>query len=644
MQYINPIEILALSKAIDITSIDNEKIKKAKKKLFADIELSDDELYNYFGVKLSKGDCERVINDLDNTNNKEFYLYLANNRQLNEFLINGNDAVFNNFKHDSIFKLPDFVKFISQYFAPKFDMALFNAFENKNIEQTKAILKTTSLISQSNINTAFRSITNDLQNKIEEIEEITTDIKNEESIYDEDDIGEVVEIVKKYFSAELLNCLPQYFQSQILKVAKSINFLSNSIWDAFDTTQVPNDLTKYLLTLNINGLDRPTFEKNYRIIKKKNDERIEQEKFAPILKKYASFIIESKVKIEGVKNKTITTSELIYWIENNINFTTLNNLDPVFNEIKNQIAITLKILSVEVYNNYFDLDFSIYLITKANNINNVEPSFKKIITDASEHLQKIKREKEKRALSNFELPKKTTPPSKTYPNNSPASDNSGCWWIFGVLVIFAIIYNCNSSNNNVDYSTEDNTIIDSAAVLVDSAAAFVDSTGIPAYETVIDSAATYQENSQSPYLGNQLTNGSSPLDACFGEGRYSGRATLTIKNGGSSDAIICLYSVADDRTIRNEYVQKNSNFTMSNISQGNYKIRVFYGNDWNPNSINSCGSAGNFESDINFSEFDGSEYFEDSERGHTIATITLYNVEGGNTSSSSIDQSTFFNK
>ena len=83
---------------------------------------------------------------------------------------------------------------------------------------------------------------------------------------------------------------------------------------------------------------------------------------------------------------------------------------------------------------------------------------------------------------------------------------------------------------------------------------------------------------------------------------------------------------------------------MSNIAQGEYKIRVFYGNDWNPELENSCGTKGNFESDVNFSEFDGTEYFEDSERGYTNATITLYTVAGGNASSSAIDQSQFFRK
>lgn len=151
-------------------------------------------------------------------------------------------------------------------------------------------------------------------------------------------------------------------------------------------------------------------------------------------------------------------------------------------------------------------------------------------------------------------------------------------------------------------------------------------------------------STDSPYKGNQLTNGSSPLNACFGKGVYSGNATLTIKNGSSSDAIVCLYSVSRGRTIRNEYVRKNTNFKISSIGQGYYKIRVLYGNDWNPTLENHCGSKGNFETDVSFSEFDGEQYFEDNENGYTIATVTLYTVSGGNARTSSISQSEFFNR
>ena len=130
MQYINPIEILKLSYVEDVSQIDGDMIKKAKRKLFADIDLSDNGLYNYYGLQLSKGDCERAINELSNNDLKEFYLYLTSNKKLNEFLVNGNENLFDNFKQDSIFKLGDFVNFISPYYAPKFDKSLSTAFQN----------------------------------------------------------------------------------------------------------------------------------------------------------------------------------------------------------------------------------------------------------------------------------------------------------------------------------------------------------------------------------------------------------------------------------------------------------------------------------------------------------------------------------
>lgn len=170
---------------------------------------------------------------------------------------------------------------------------------------------------------------------------------------------------------------------------------------------------------------------------------------------------------------------------------------------------------------------------------------------------------------------------------------------------------------------------------------------IPSVQTVYkkeqsDIQLTENKHQISDYKDNQLNNGSSPFDNCFGKGIYGGNATLTIKNGASSDAIVCLFSVAANRTIRNEYIQKNSSFTMDNIQKVYYKIRVFYGNDWNPEVNSPCGSKGYFESDIHFSEFEDTEFFEDDESGYTVATVTLYTVSGGNAQTTSISQSDFF--
>jgi hypothetical protein len=640
MQYINPIEILGLSSLADTTSIDNEIVRKAKRKLFADIDLSDNGLFEYYGLQLTKGDCEKVIDELTNNDLKEFYLYLTSNKKLNNFLVNGNDAVFTNFKQDSIFKLPEFVKFISPYFAPKFDKALLNAFENEDVEQTKSILKTSFLISQSDINLAYKSVSNNIQNRIDEIAEIKRDIKNEESVYDEDDIDEVVDLVVENFPSDILNCLPNYFQSQILKIANEINYLNVVIWDNFDNTQVCNDLLEHVLTLNIGGLDKPTFQKNYEIVRKKNQERIEQDKNAPILRKYAGYLIQTKTKLKEIEDKTTTPTTLLSWVNSSISISDVNNLPSVFDEIKNQVALSLRAMSVEIWNSYSNIDVSIDLINKANNITGLKSETRDNLQNAKKQLTELKT---KIDLANL-VRQRASKPTQTRPVSRPATTsstkskdhNSGCLWLVGIAVVIGLIVWANSNkSSSSDYPTATESYTEPTTT--------TDNT-YSNDNTTPTATDEYIPPVESQYKGNQLNDGASPLTGCFGKGIYSGNATLTIKNGGNSDAIICLYSIADDRTIRNEYVQKNSSFTMSNISQGEYKIRVFYGNDWNPELENSCGTKGNFESDVNFSEFDGTEYFEDSERGYTNATITLYTVANGNASSSSIDQSQFFRK
>jgi hypothetical protein len=662
--YVNPIEILGLSNATDTKSIDNDVVKKAKRKLFADIDLSDNGLFEYYGLQLTKGNCEKAIDELTNNDFKEFYLYLANNISLNEFLASGKEDVFKNFKQDSIFKLPEFVNFISQYFAPKFDKALLTAFENDNVDLTKAILNTSILIAQGDLNSAYKSVSNNIQNKIAEINEITKDIRNEESDYDEDDIEDIVQIVKEYFPANTLNCLPQYFQSQILIIAKSINYLSNSIWDAFDTTQVPNDLTEYLLTLNIDGLDRPTFENNFKIISKKNNERIEQAKNAPTLKIWAPILINLKGVATKIKNQEIGPI-LAFRSVLAVSFDKLNELPSFANEIRYSIAFVLRDISVSMWNEHKDIETAIKTLTIAAKIKLVASDEKKIKDDLA-------------ALKSIESKKK----QQGAPMNKPPTlwpDEIFGPKMFGKTVYFAVFsipilplsrYNCESTSTGYRFYGKLKLqiwqniwkwgLIGGILIwIIIAMNSNENSTNYPQNSTDnYTSPITSNENTDntsnstneeiapitSQYIGNQLEDGASPLTGCFGKGIYSGNATLTIKNGGNSDAIICLYSIDDNRTIRNEYVRKNSTFTMSNIAQGFYKIRIFYGNDWNPELENSCGTKGSFEKDINFSEFDGTDYFEDSGGSYTVATITLYNVAGGNASSSSIDQSKFFGK
>ena len=372
--YINPIEILGLSKTESISQIEVQLIKKEKKKLFADIDLSDDGFLDYHGIKLTKGDCEKAIDDLLIKDNRDYYLYLANNEFLNKFLITGNVEIFDNFKQDSIYKLKEFVDFLSPFYCIQFDKALLGAFSSNDELLLRKIINAPRLFSQSEINSAFKSLTNLLSNRIHENEKLKKDIEEEQSEYNEDTIEKVIEIVKERFPNNLLNLLPDYFQSQLLKIAKSINQLSNTIcsitvWDSINSSKVSFELTGYLLTLNIDGLDRPTFEDNYVIIKQEYENKIEQKKNAPLLKQWASILIRIRDLVKQVENNTLPSVDALINLNLLLDIDELNTLPSFADDIRNQIAYAVRSLAISMWNKQEDIKSSIDSINLALQLN-----------------------------------------------------------------------------------------------------------------------------------------------------------------------------------------------------------------------------------------------------------------------------------
>lgn len=387
MHYINPIEILELN-GRDAISIDNSEIKKAKKRLIADIELSEDGLFNYKGQSITKSDCERAINDLENDEKKEFYSYLTSNKALNDYLASGDEHIFRQFHQDSIFKLPEFVNFISPYFTSRFERSLVQAFNSQDEELLGLILRTQVLISKSDINNAFRAVSKELEHRIKEIDKIKNEIKEGESSYDEDDIEEVVDIVEEYFPAESINLLPSYFQSQINKIATSINYLGIAIWDEFQIADIPMKLVEHLLSLNVESVSKPTYEKNHSIYKEKYLEDIELERNAPILKKYAHILVECRKLNDSVDNKTLDPKNALSKVNALVNISDLNNLEAYASEIRQQITFSIRGLAVSAWNAHNDINSALKLIETAISISNPKDAKDKLIKD-KEELKKL---------------------------------------------------------------------------------------------------------------------------------------------------------------------------------------------------------------------------------------------------------------
>jgi len=364
MNYVNPIEILELQ-AVETSSIDSSVIKKAKKKLFADIELSDDGHFDYWGYQLTKSDCERAIDELEEKDNVEFYSHLASNRQLNEFLVNGTYELLDSFKQESIYKLPEFVDFVSPYFSEKLDRALLKLFQDNNLELLAAALRTESLLNQSGLNNAYRSLSGEIQRRIAEIDEITESIKEEDSDYTDSTINKVIKIVKKHFPIDLLNVLPNFFQSLINKIAKSINQLQLAIYYGLDAASVLVNLSNHLLKLDIDSIDKTTFEENYVQFKKNHRESIKRKKYESVLKEWAKILLSIQSKVKEVEEGRLKPYNACQFVENSLRTEELNELPAFATEIRVQIAHSIGNIAVACIEKYSDMHSALLLLKLA---------------------------------------------------------------------------------------------------------------------------------------------------------------------------------------------------------------------------------------------------------------------------------------
>lgn len=389
MLYINPIEILEL-KDKEVNEIDSSIIKKSKRRLFANIDLSDSGFCEYNGQKLTKSDCERAIEELEDRNKIEFYSHLSTNLKLNKFLANGSNELLNSIKQESIYKLPEFVDFISPFFSAKIDHILLKSFQNKDLELFSSALRAEYLISKSDLNKAYKNLGNEIQQRIVETNKLKKEIKEDESDYTDDNIDDVIKVIKKRFPSEFLNKLPVYFQSQINKIAASINFLQLNIWNEFNTTSVPLSLLEYLLELNIESVSKPTFEKNYNIVKKKHEERIEQEKNAPLIKKWAKILISIQSKIDDVENETLKANDALSFVKSSFDLGDLNALPSFANEIRTQIGYSIRSISIASWNKQSDIKNALALINYSLRINVNESTKSKFQQDKNE-LEKLEK-------------------------------------------------------------------------------------------------------------------------------------------------------------------------------------------------------------------------------------------------------------
>ena len=314
--YINPIELLCLD---TITGFDNLEIRKAKKRLLAEIELSENETINYNGIELTKSDCIKAIDELDYNDKKDFHLFIYQNNELNTFLKKGDLAFFEKYKTESIYKLSDFIDYISVYFSSQYGKMLSRNFKDQNYNDVKLLLSVKPIVNEVYIDDCYKSTYSALRDIDNEIIKITKEIEFNRSEHIESDFVNLPVFIKSKVNVDLVNLLPSYFQSIRNQFAQSIKNLGviinnhpyNKYKPAFEIIEIANSITT-------EGLVKQTITKGYYTIKKNYEDSI------PTIKSSSNPQSNSSPKLTPLEiqddgnvvssNNKIESSKIAYWL------------------------------------------------------------------------------------------------------------------------------------------------------------------------------------------------------------------------------------------------------------------------------------------------------------------------------------------
>jgi hypothetical protein len=382
MKFVNPYEVLELD------TPDNSEVKKAKRRKLTEFDLSDDGSIEFKNLKIQKADFLKATDELDNEQKSQFYWSIKNNPELSNFLSSGDTWFFANYQTQRIFSNPDFIEFVSPYFAYQYNKVIFQTFEEGNTSLLKKLVANPILVSPNQTDKAYQNLREFISNQIQELHQIRTDIENEETHYEEDNVEDVFSDLQEMISINTYNILPTYFQSQRNDIAQKLRNISVAVFNNLNSSEVALQIIEFALKLSINNLTKQNIEKDYNQIAEIHKERAEAEKYAPILLKYALAIRQLQELIQGTENNN-NVSNLVSKVNNLVNIDDLNKQPDVFDEIREQVALAIRALSVAVFNEHSDLETATSWIKIAQKINVSDNETKQRIREAARDLQEI---------------------------------------------------------------------------------------------------------------------------------------------------------------------------------------------------------------------------------------------------------------
>ncbi|MCU0352224.1 MAG: hypothetical protein MUD08_00575 [Cytophagales bacterium] len=278
--YVSPFRLLDVSSlASDGGLTDKKDLSKTKKKLLAEIELSDTQTVRVGSNQFSKNDILQFFDTIEDIDNLTYHQAIYQDKALLDFLENGNLDPKSHFSNSTLYQDADFGRFLSPYFAKSLGFLFQKSVRRKTVHATdylvcKNLFENAEKMHSDTLEQAYVDVTQHLAKRITKLRAIHQDTKEKASVGDCKQ--EVLDACSFYLICTL-NALPNYFLSLRDDYGRALLNIAAETWNKGIDKPLGRSVTHSLADLDCSPDVKEVILKNNNVMGRTVAEKVAKE-------------------------------------------------------------------------------------------------------------------------------------------------------------------------------------------------------------------------------------------------------------------------------------------------------------------------------------------------------------------------------
>ena len=341
----------------DANTSEASAFRRMRRRVLAEFELAEDDVVEIHGVEVHKSQAREALNELRNKRLRSHHLFIYRNPGLCRFLMTGDLEYFENGGLSDGNWTGDagnigFLEFVVPSFAEQFSGQLRRAVKKKDVETIEMLFSAKLLVPAGYEDRLYGDTHNYLKSRWEQLLRKATETLNA-GLESPKKRRKMVEKICQLVPPVILNVFPEYFAEVRNRIGKQMSVVAVQLYNEYDSIELAERLLEREGELSLNQVERDQLEKNRETLRfhklaKEISELLEMcqnerdphqtevfGKTPPALPKRT----ELKLLTEGKE------------ILDEVDVDSLNDLPPELAQIRENVALMLRNLSVAIWNN-----------------------------------------------------------------------------------------------------------------------------------------------------------------------------------------------------------------------------------------------------------------------------------------------------